>query len=87
MTRSGAPIWAEKAMRHVMVATDGSEGAARAVDVAAELAKALAGDLVIATAANGSLEDEAIARRMRLDARQGIGRRLIRNRRGFGADT
>jgi nucleotide-binding universal stress UspA family protein len=35
-----------------MVATDGSKGANRAVDVAAELAKALAGDLLIATVAD-----------------------------------
>lgn len=36
-------------MRHIMVATDGSEGAARAVDVAAELAKAFGGELLIVT--------------------------------------
>jgi nucleotide-binding universal stress UspA family protein len=46
-------------MRHVMVATDGSEGANRAVDVAAELAKALAGDLLIATVADILLREEA----------------------------
>ena len=36
-------------MRHIMVATDGSEGADRAVDVAAELAKAFGGELLIVT--------------------------------------
>ena len=36
-------------MRHVMVATDGSKGANRAVDVAAEVSRALSGDLLIAT--------------------------------------
>ena len=46
-------------MRHIMVATDGSKGANRAVDVAAELAKALAGDLLIATVADTSLGEEA----------------------------
>ena len=46
-------------MRHIMVATDGSKGANRAVDVAAELAKALAGDLLIATGADTSLGEEA----------------------------
>ena len=46
-------------MRHIMVATDGSKGANRAVDVAAELAKALAGDLLIATVADASLGEEA----------------------------
>jgi len=42
-----------------MVATDGSKGANRAVDVAAELAKALAGDLLIATVADTLLGEEA----------------------------
>lgn len=46
-------------MRHVMVATDDSEGANRAVDVAAELAKALGGDLLIATVADTQLGEEA----------------------------
>jgi nucleotide-binding universal stress UspA family protein len=36
-------------MRHIMVATDGSEGANRAVDVAAEFAKAFGGNLSIVT--------------------------------------
>ena len=45
-------------MRHVMVATDGSEGANRAVDVAVNLAKALAGDLLIATVADNLLGEE-----------------------------
>jgi nucleotide-binding universal stress UspA family protein len=39
-------------MQHIMVATDGSGGAGRAVDMAAELAKALACDLLIATVAD-----------------------------------
>jgi nucleotide-binding universal stress UspA family protein len=42
-----------------MVATDGSSGANRAVDVAAELARALAGDLLIATVADTLLQEEA----------------------------
>ena len=46
-------------MRHIMVATDGSSGADRAVDVAAELAKAVAGDLLIATVADSQLAEDA----------------------------
>jgi nucleotide-binding universal stress UspA family protein len=46
-------------MQHVMVAFDGSEGAKRAVDVAAELAKALTGDLLIVTVSDASFEEEA----------------------------
>jgi nucleotide-binding universal stress UspA family protein len=42
-----------------MVATDDSKGANRAVDVAAELAKALGGDLLIATVADTLLGEEA----------------------------
>jgi len=42
-----------------MVATDGSSGANRAVDVAAELAKAVAGDLLIATVADSQLAEDA----------------------------
>ncbi|WP_249139534.1 universal stress protein [Bradyrhizobium japonicum] len=41
-----------------MVATDGSRGACRAVDVAAELAKALACDLLIVTVADQLLGEE-----------------------------
>ena len=50
---------AEHLMRHIMVATDGSSGAKRAIDVAAGLARALAGDLLIATVADSQLEEEA----------------------------
>jgi nucleotide-binding universal stress UspA family protein len=46
-------------MRYIMVATDGSSGADRAVEVAAELTRALAGDLLIATVADGLLAEEA----------------------------
>jgi len=46
-------------MRRIMVATDGSSGADRAVDVAAELAKAVAGDLLIVTVADDLLAEEA----------------------------
>jgi nucleotide-binding universal stress UspA family protein len=44
-------------MRHIMVATDGSEGADRAVDVAADLAKAFGARLFIVTVA-GNLSGE-----------------------------
>lgn len=44
-------------MRNIMVATDGSESADRAVDVAAELAKAFVGRLFIVTVA-GNLSGE-----------------------------
>jgi nucleotide-binding universal stress UspA family protein len=46
-------------MRCIMVATDGSSGANRAVDVAAELAKATAGELLITTVADSQLAEEA----------------------------
>jgi nucleotide-binding universal stress UspA family protein len=46
-------------MRRIMVATDGSSGANRAVDLAAELAKAVAGDLLITTVADSELAEEA----------------------------
>lgn len=46
-------------MRHIMVATDGSNGANRAVDVAAELARALAGDLLIAIVEDTLLGEQA----------------------------
>ncbi len=42
-----------------MAATDGSAGADRAVDLAAEIAGAVAGDLLIATVADRQLEEEA----------------------------
>jgi len=45
-------------MTNIMVATDGSSGACRAIDVAAELAKALACDLLIVTVADGLLGEE-----------------------------
>ena len=45
-------------MRHIMVATDGSEGADRAVDVAAELAKAFGGELLIVTVGGNVSGDE-----------------------------
>jgi len=53
-----------------MAATDGSAGADRAIDLAAELAGALAGDLLIATVADNQLGEEA--------------RRLARAEGGFG---
>lgn len=45
-------------MTNIMVATDGSGGACRAIDVAAKLAKALACDLLIVTVADRLLEEE-----------------------------
>lgn len=45
-------------MTNIMVATDGSSGACRAIDVAAELAKALASDLLIVTVADSLLGEE-----------------------------
>ena len=36
-------------MRHIMVATDGSKAANRAIEVAAKLAKAFGGELLIVT--------------------------------------
>lgn len=45
-------------MTNIMVATDGSSGACRAVDEAAQLAKALACDLLIVTVADRLLGEE-----------------------------
>jgi len=45
-------------MTYIMAATDGSEGASRAVDVAAELAKASACDLLIVTVADRLMGEE-----------------------------
>ncbi|WP_038960305.1 universal stress protein [Bradyrhizobium japonicum] len=46
-------------MRRIMVATDGSNGADRAVDVAAEIAKALSGNLLIVTVADSLAFEQA----------------------------
>jgi nucleotide-binding universal stress UspA family protein len=45
-------------MRNVMVATDGSDGANRAIDIAVELAKALSGTLSIVTVGRALSADE-----------------------------
>jgi nucleotide-binding universal stress UspA family protein len=45
-------------MRNIMVATDGSSGGDRAVDVGAELARAVAGTLLILTVAGALSGDE-----------------------------
>jgi nucleotide-binding universal stress UspA family protein len=74
------------AIRHIMVATDGSDGANRAVDVAAELTNALGGDLLILTIggnlpgdemrqlahAEGNISDalESLSTRILMDARE-----------------
>lgn len=46
-------------MRRIMVATDGSSGADRAVDVAAEIARALSGNLLIVSVADSQAFEEA----------------------------
>jgi nucleotide-binding universal stress UspA family protein len=46
-------------MHHIMVATDGSGGASRAVDVAAEFTKAVGGNLLIVTVGGALLGEEA----------------------------
>ncbi len=46
-------------MRTIMVATDGSDGANRAIDIAAELAKAVGGTLSIVTVGRTLSADEA----------------------------
>jgi nucleotide-binding universal stress UspA family protein len=53
-------------MRNIIVATDGSGGGSRAVDVAAELATALGGKLIILTVA-GNLSGEETRELMRLE--------------------
>ncbi|MBP1092688.1 nucleotide-binding universal stress UspA family protein [Bradyrhizobium diazoefficiens] len=46
-------------MRRIMVATDGSSGADRAVDVAAEIAKALSANLLVVTVADSLAFEQA----------------------------
>jgi nucleotide-binding universal stress UspA family protein len=48
-------------MRHIMVATDGSRAANRAIDIAAKIAKAFGGELSIVTV-GGSLSDSDVRR-------------------------
>jgi len=60
-------------MKRILAATDGSEGADRAVDVAAELARALDGTLLILTATD-NVSDSAVERLARLEG--GIGEAL-----------
>jgi nucleotide-binding universal stress UspA family protein len=49
-------------MRHIMIATDGTEGADRAVDVVAELSKASGGKLfIVAVAGNLGEETQELA--------------------------
>ena len=45
-------------MKRIMVATDGSDGASRAVDFAAELAHELDAELIVATAAGNLTADQ-----------------------------
>jgi len=69
-------------MRRIMAATDGFSGADRAVDFAAELAKAVAGDLLIVTIA-GTLSGEevrqfALAKANIGDALEAVTARILR---------
>jgi len=57
-------------MRHIMAATDGSDGADRAVDVAAELAKACGGELSIVTV-GGNLSGEEVQQLARAEGNIG----------------
>ncbi|SKA31005.1 Nucleotide-binding universal stress protein, UspA family [Enhydrobacter aerosaccus] len=45
-------------MHHILVATDGSEGAGRAMDVAAEMTKAMSGTLSILTVGGNASDEE-----------------------------
>jgi len=57
-------------MRHIMAATDGSDGADRAVDVAAELAKACGGELSIVSV-GGNLSREEVQQLARAEGNSG----------------
>lgn len=57
-------------MRHIMAATDGSDGADRAVDVAAELAKACGGELSIVSV-GGNLSGEEVQQLARAEGNIG----------------
>jgi len=65
-------------MRHIMVATDGSEGADRAVDAAATLARAVDGRLTILTA-GGNLSAEELRQLARAEGDVGAAVEAISN--------
>lgn len=54
-------------MRNIMVATDGSDGANRAVNIAVELAKAVSGTLLIVTVARALSAEEKQFTRIEID--------------------
>lgn len=58
-------------MNRILAATDGSEGASRAVDRAARLGKALGAELVIATVGPDRLSDEEMSEAAREGISQG----------------
>lgn len=72
-------------MQHIMVATDGSDGADHAVDVAAELTKASGGDLLILTIGGNLPGDEmrqlAHAERNISDALESLSTRILMDAR------
>jgi nucleotide-binding universal stress UspA family protein len=65
-------------MRRIMVATDGSEGADRAVDLAAELAKAFGGELLIVTV-GGNLSSEEMRQLERAEGHIGEALDMLSN--------
>jgi len=65
-------------MRHIMVATDGSESAGRAVDVAAKLAKGFASELLIVTV-GGNLSFEEMNRLERAEGNIGEALDMLSN--------
>ncbi len=65
-------------MRRIMVATDGSEGADRAVDLAAELAKAFGGELLIVTV-GGNLSGEEMRQLERAEGNIGEALDMLAN--------
>jgi nucleotide-binding universal stress UspA family protein len=65
-------------MRHIMVATDGSKGADRAVDVASELAKTFGGELLIVTV-GGNVSGEEIRQLERAEGNIGDALDLLSN--------
>jgi len=78
MISESAGLSKEQQMRHIMVATDGSEGADRAVDVAAAMVKAMGSTLSILTV-GGNLSTEEMRQLARAERDLGDALELLSN--------
>jgi nucleotide-binding universal stress UspA family protein len=73
-----AGLGKEQQMQHIMVATDGSEGADRATDVAAAIAKAMGSNLSVLTV-GGNLSTEEMRQLARAERDLGDALELLSN--------